>query len=188
MNVPRELWWTSDQHFGHANIIKYCHRPFVTAAEMDEAMVAEWNAVVKPNETVVVIGDFSFHNEYETTRILDSLHGEKMLVKGNHDRHKTDTYWKRVGFRSVEPRVHVVLEQLGRVLIQHEPEPYGGSWPVQFNGHVHDGWKSRYYQTTGQRYVNVGVDQWAFRPVSNQALVQFVQEEQRQSQAEVAQR
>lgn len=173
----RTLWWTSDEHFGHANIIKYCARPFATVPEMDAEMIRRWNAVVRPDETVMVIGDFSFHGEEVTTQILARLHGEKILVKGNHDRCKTDTYWKRVGFREVVQHWHVMLEQIGRVFIKHEPEPYGSSWPVQFNGHVHEKWKTKYYKTTGQVYINVGVDQWAFAPVSTQELVGMVKAE-----------
>jgi len=178
--VAPTLWWTSDQHFGHANIIKYCSRPFERVSEMDEQMIYRWNQTVRPEETVMVEGDFSFHHEEETTRILAALHGNKILVMGNHDRRKSVTYWRRVGFAAVVQHYHVMLEGLGAVFIKHEPEPFGATWPVQFNGHVHEKWKTKHYKTTGQVYVNVGVDQWAFAPVSTQELVAAVQAERAQ--------
>ena len=52
-------YWISDLHFWHANIIKYCSRPFDNAFQMNEALVENWNAKVKPGDTVFHLGDFS---------------------------------------------------------------------------------------------------------------------------------
>ena len=177
MTSSRTMWWTSDHHFGHANIIRYCARPFTSVDEMDESMVQRWNTLVQPDDVVIVVGDFSFRDEARTTEIVSRLHGEKVLIRGNHDKRKTDTYWRRVGFRDVAPSMHVELEQIGRVWVKHEPEPYGSTWPVQLNGHVHEKWKTKAYQSTGQVYINVGVDQWGFAPVSTQELVTLAKEE-----------
>jgi len=177
------MWWTSDQHFGHANIIKYCARPFASAAEMDAHMITCWNAVVQPKDLVVVVGDFSFHHEEETARIVTALHGEKILIRGNHDRRKTNTFWKRVGFREVHAEYRAMITGLETVYVKHEPEPYGGSWRIQFNGHVHERWKTRYYSTTNQLYINVGVDQWAYTPVSTETLRELAHARRKNPQA-----
>ena len=55
-------FFTSDQHFGHKNIIKYCDRPFESVTQMDDEIIACWNSVVSPSDTVYVIGDVSFYN------------------------------------------------------------------------------------------------------------------------------
>lgn len=78
------IWYSSDHHFWHANVIRYCNRPFNSVVEMNEALVAKWNAAVKPEDTVYYLGDFSlaFRSVELYTR---RLNGEKILIAGNHD-------------------------------------------------------------------------------------------------------
>lgn len=83
-------WFTADTHFGHANIINLCARPFATADEMDEGLIARWNACVSPADVVWHLGDmFSFKpREIDLTKaagIVRRLNGEIHLLRGNHD-------------------------------------------------------------------------------------------------------
>jgi calcineurin-like phosphoesterase family protein len=78
------IFFTADNHFGHANIIKYCNRPFADVDAMNAGMVEAWNAVVQPADTVYVIGDFAFHKRLHV-QYLPMLNGRKILVRGNHD-------------------------------------------------------------------------------------------------------
>lgn len=78
------IFFTSDSHFGHNNVIKYCNRPFSSIGEMDEKLISEWNNTVSKNDTVYHLGDFTFgdHKPY-----LNRLNGKnKYLILGNHDR------------------------------------------------------------------------------------------------------
>ena len=77
---------TSDQHFNHENIIKYCNRPFSSVEEMNEEMIKRWNAVVSKDDTVFVLGDFFMGRLTEIKDILPRLNGHIMLVEGNHDK------------------------------------------------------------------------------------------------------
>lgn len=79
-------WFTSDTHFNHANIIKYCKRPFKDTVEMNEAIIFNWNAVVQPNDMIYHLGDFCFAKEdYMFDSYLNRLKGTIIFIKGNHD-------------------------------------------------------------------------------------------------------
>ena len=80
-------WFTSDLHFDHRNIISYCSRPFQDVATMNKTIVANWQRLVKPEDIVFVVGDFSFASNPKT--IFDQLWGTKVLIRGNHDHERT---------------------------------------------------------------------------------------------------
>ena len=77
------VFFTSDNHFGHARIIEYCNRPFKHVDEMNEAMIANWNNKIDPEDTVYHIGDFAM--DKNPSKFLYRLNGQKFLIKGNHD-------------------------------------------------------------------------------------------------------
>ena len=80
------IFFTSDHHFGHRNIIRFCKRPFNSAIEMDDEMVRRWNEKVTPEDTVYHLGDVGMIKPEILHRILNRLHGKICLIKGNHDR------------------------------------------------------------------------------------------------------
>lgn len=79
------IFFTSDNHFYHKNIIEYERRPYKDVEEMNERMIENWNKKVKNNDDVYILGDFSFGNGNETNSLLESLNGRKYIVRGNHD-------------------------------------------------------------------------------------------------------
>lgn len=78
---------TSDLHFGHPNIMKFCPatRKFRDVAHMESEMIRMWNESVQPTDTVYILGDVSFADARKTVEILKALHGRKILIEGNHD-------------------------------------------------------------------------------------------------------
>jgi len=78
-------WFTSDVHLSHANIIKFCNRPFANADEMNEAIIKKWNETVQPHDHVYILGDVSFANAEATYNLIKRLNGVLILVYGNHD-------------------------------------------------------------------------------------------------------
>lgn len=80
------IWFTSDTHFYHGNIIRFCDRPFRYADEMTEQLIKNWNAVVQPNDQVYHLGDFAFASKGRVVELLCRLNGEKRIIAGNHDR------------------------------------------------------------------------------------------------------
>lgn len=85
----KNCYFTSDTHFGHANIIKYCNRPFSNVREMDEILIKNWNEKVPYDAIVYHLGDFAFGRTYEDVEKYRSrLNGKIHLIKGNHDNGK----------------------------------------------------------------------------------------------------
>ena len=81
-----KIFFTADHHFGHANIIRFCDRPFKDVTEMNEVLIERWNEKVKKNDYVYHLGDFGFKNQGDFGKILDRLNGKKHLIVGNHEK------------------------------------------------------------------------------------------------------
>ncbi len=77
-----KFWFTSDEHYGHKNIIGLCHRPYVNVADMDASLIRNHNKLVKPEDEVYHLGDFAWSNSND---YLSKLNGTHFLVQGNHD-------------------------------------------------------------------------------------------------------
>lgn len=187
-------FFTADLHIGHQNVIKYCNRPFGSVEEMNETIIDNWNAVVGPDDTVMVLGDVCMGKIAETLPLCELLQGRKILVLGNHDRpwigNKKAGDWRRryedVGFELVDSWDSLILvdeehdfAQYVRVChfpyegdsgpedryLEHRIADDGG-WLL--HGHVHDAWKVR------GRQINVGVDVWDFTPVTTTAIMAII--------------
>lgn len=81
------IWFTSDLHFFHENIIKFCGRPYYSIEDMNESLIKNWNDTVGKDDKVFVLGDFVLRRgKTETTKIINQLNGDIYLVPGNHDK------------------------------------------------------------------------------------------------------
>jgi calcineurin-like phosphoesterase family protein len=81
------IWLTADTHLGHANIIKYCGRPFENKFQHDEALIQNWNSVVQKGDHIYHLGDFGFGSPtWLMEKIAGRLRGTIHLIRGNHDR------------------------------------------------------------------------------------------------------
>lgn len=147
-------WFTADTHFGHANIIKYCNRPFKSVDEMNEKLISNWNSIVQEGDTVYHLGDFSFRGYY---RYKNRLNGKIILLRGNHDDIKqTSIQDMAVGLS-------------GKLWYLSHIPPLENRQKFCLCGHIHDKWKSK---RIGNKYIiNVGVDVWQFRPINIQQIL-----------------
>lgn len=81
------IFLTSDTHFGHDNILRYANRPFKNAAEMDRALISNWNNKVTNNDVVYHLGDFAFCSQERVKSIVSQLNFAQLYVlKGNHEK------------------------------------------------------------------------------------------------------
>jgi calcineurin-like phosphoesterase family protein len=165
------IFLTSDLHFGHANIIKYCDRPYASPDEMDAALINNWNARVAPTDTVWVLGDVFFRPAGEAQEIISQLNGFKKLVLGNHDKVIRNQAPLRAHFNEVYDGLHETYlydDECAKVfaVLCHYPmlswnRAFHGS--IQLHGHVH----SRAPLGDGKvRRYDVGVDANNYAPVS----------------------
>lgn len=183
------VWFTSDWHFGHRNILTLGEgRPFASIEEHDEELIYRHNMVVGPDDEVWVLGDVAMGNISESLTKCGRMSGRKILVCGNHDRTAmtadpikraawTKRYMDEGGFSGVilaEPHTTIRLPDGRLVWASHYPyagdsrddgDRYLERRPVDqgewlLHGHVHHQWRVR------GRMVNVGVDAWGYAPVA----------------------
>lgn len=172
------IWFVSDLHFGHKNILRFCNRPWETVEEMNEGLIANWNSVVKDGDIVFDLGDFAFAPNSKWKEILGRLKGHHYLILGNHD----DSRWPGDKvmelFAGVYNQLYLKIDNKHHVYLNHYPFLcYGGAWRdpenavIQLFGHVHSGPKSS--GKDSDRLVNlfpyqydVGVDNNNYTPVS----------------------
>jgi calcineurin-like phosphoesterase family protein len=99
MNNKTQYWFTSDEHYFHKNIIKFCDRPFENVIEMNNVLINNFNSVVQNNDITIHAGDFSLGKEIETYNLIKQLNGTHIFLKGSHDRwskkRKDNQIWEK---------------------------------------------------------------------------------------------
>lgn len=84
--MTKQIWFTSDTHFGHQNVIKYSNRPWWSVNAMNDGMIERWNSLVKPEDSVYHLGDFCLTVKVDLIdEWLGQLNGTIRLIRGNHD-------------------------------------------------------------------------------------------------------
>jgi calcineurin-like phosphoesterase family protein len=83
--TDKKTFFTSDHHFGHANIIKFCNRPFENVDDMNQELIRRWNEKIGKDDEVYHLGDFGLTNKAALSTILDQLNGTIYLIVGNHE-------------------------------------------------------------------------------------------------------
>ena len=151
------IW--SDLHLYHANIIEYEDRPFSSLEEMNAALLENWQKTVKSNDIIFNLGDFMFNTKKDiVNNILQQMPGHKILVLGNHDKHKSVKWWLDAGFNEVY-KYPIIYE--GFYILSHEPLYVNKSMPyINIHGHIH----GQKYE--GNQYVNVSIEHIDYKPVN----------------------
>jgi calcineurin-like phosphoesterase family protein len=156
------VWFISDTHFGHANILRYCKRPFGSIEEMNEAFVKNWNDRVSNGDLVYHLGDFAFFKtKEEVDSVAKRLKGQKHLVRGNHDRNHT----QKCGFFADVKDYKEIEVQGQKIVLMHYAmkvwnRSHHGSW--QLHGHSH----GTLPRDLKSKQLDMGVDCWNYVPVS----------------------
>lgn len=150
------VFFSADCHFDHANIIKYCNRPFNTVEKMNNTIVTQWNKKVKQDDLVYHVGDFAYKGQNSAKYWQKRLNGDIVHIRGNHD--------KNNGVKTLIDKCMMFFGGKD-VYVEHVPPTFSVLSDFCICGHVHNKWK---YKIIEDDYIliNVGVDVWGFEPVS----------------------
>lgn len=197
------IWFTSDPHYWHTNVIRYCSRPYTDTQVMNEDMITGWNTVVDDSDTVYCLGDFSLAFRAVETYSF-RLKGTRYLVPGNHDfchsyhkksrspenREKWLQKYRDYGWIILPEQTTLDLPGLGTVNMCHHP--YSDD-----NSHGDPGYQDKYakwrpnddgkillcghihekWQTKrsskGTLMINCGVDVHGFKPISTDKIIEI---------------
>lgn len=177
----RRYFFTGDTHFSHKNVIKYCNRPFESAAEMNETIIENWNKVVTKSDIVYHLGDVAFEKDVEKRdKLLSRLNGEKHLIWGNHDKGLRSGWQKHFHSAADLRSITVPFQKDERLIYQHivmchyamrvwDRAHYG---TLQFFGHSHG------TLTPSKNQLDIGVDNaftllGEYRPFSLEEAMSF---------------
>lgn len=175
---------TSDHHFGHARISELAGRPFSSVDEMNAVMIERWNALVKPDDVVLHLGDLALGPIDQSVELTSQLNGKRLLVPGNHDRVSPATQSNRAVERfrpiyegagwTILPEVLDGSRRGTRLLASHYPyagdttgvERHSTHRPVDsgiplLHGHTHE----HDFGPHGSHEFHVGVDAFDFAPI-----------------------
>lgn len=197
------IFFTSDHHFSHKNIIQLCNRPFNSVEEMDEEMIRRWNSVVAEEDFVYYLGDFSLSIK-PVEKYVHRLNGTKILIPGNHDKchflnHKTCTSLLFSELRYVTAGFKKIFdyEQDAFTIQTENTVRWIGRYDILLSHFPYDnGDDKRFYEIfqrdEGQwllhghvhnrwkvkdKQINIGVDQWDFYPVSLDKILEIIKGE-----------
>lgn len=154
------IFLTSDHHFFHANIIKYCSRPFKSVEEMNEVMIQRWNNVVGKDDLVIHLGDFALTNGKNIQATRERLNGTILLLKGSHD----SSLRSHHGFIITKSPIYLQNYIMTHEPLQKESIPKG---IINVHGHIHE--KDSLYG------INISVEKTNYEPIELQNLKKYYQ-------------
>jgi len=179
---PANTWVTSDTHYGHDNIIGFCHRP----EDHEQVMIAEWRKEVPDDATLIHLGDVCYRSNARFKHLIaKELTGErKLLIRGNHDNQRF-SFYKQSGFNIVSPFSVLYKGAMhGRrpyvVSFSHypwNPEEDGAmqGYDLRLHGHIHNnGYSREAWVPFIAQHVNLSVEQTKYRPVNLKLLLDAV--------------
>jgi calcineurin-like phosphoesterase family protein len=170
----QNVWFASDYHFCHSNIIKYDNRPFANVQEMDHTLIENWNELVDVNDTVIYMGDLCFDRSGGVAKsIVDQLNGNIHFVLGNHDKEKDIRKLGRFETVSDYINLSILDEENPRkhqgIMIMHYPilswdKSHHGEWHL--HGHCHQSLVPNNPEYYKRKVLDMGCNGWGYKPVS----------------------
>lgn len=162
-----KVFITSDLHLDHANIIKYCSRPFLNVADMNKTLVANWNNTIDNKDTVYFLGDLAFgSNNRSTDYWLKQLNGNIFFIKGSHD------VSDRIKFYD-----SFTLEYANHnFFLTHRPEDIPFNWNGwSICGHIHNNNVRTYpFIDKENKRINISIELTNYKPVDMDYIIKHI--------------
>lgn len=170
------IYFTSDTHFGHKNIIKHTGRPFYSIQEMDDILVRNWNRKVGVYDDIYILGDVSMKGAEYVQEILVKLNGRKYLVRGNHDKFADQEGFDKNIFVWIKDYYELKYKNEKFILFHYPIEEWNQFFrdAIHLHGHQHNHEDYNYQNLEkGLRRFDVGVDANNMFPVSIEEIIEF---------------
>jgi calcineurin-like phosphoesterase family protein len=190
------IYFTSDLHFNHKNILKFTKRPYKNVEDMNNDIIKIWNNIIKKTDIVYILGDFCFCGRQLKREFLKRLNGKKILIIGNHDDFSArkqiedgfydvylqKTIWLGKGKKEFKVNLshypynltkwEIFKRKLLGKHIDDRCKQYRLSKcdEILLCGHVHNAWKIK------DNMINCGWDIWN-RPISILEVLDFIKKE-----------
>lgn len=179
------VWFTSDEHFGHANIIDFCHRPFNGLEDMREKLIANHNSVVKPGDRVYHLGDMFWRtlSAGEALSIIYRLNGQHFYIRGNHEELIDKNKELREAFVWVRDVENLKNTGFPNVWLAHYAHRvWNGSHRGGYHlyGHTHNA-----LPNDGSLSFDCGVDAQNFHPISLEEVHERMQAIKKESEGKI---
>ncbi len=174
-------YYISDTHFGHANIMRLCNRPFTNIEEQDKTIIKNWNSKVTENDTVYILGDFCYKSGRHPADYLKQLNGKKVLILGNHDGAITkDIRNLSRYFEEITPYKEIYEDKTKIVLCHYPIIEWNGFFheALHFYGHIHNNIENQAYKLMKnvENAYNVGADILDFTPQTKDDVIKLNKE------------
>lgn len=168
-----KLYFWSDLHFFHNNIIRYASRPFETVEHMNQTLINNYWSIVKEEDIVIFGGDIAFGEIEHTKEILKLMPGKKVLVLGNHDFDRNKCIYRNYHSFDIVTMAFSFEKEIENkkynIMVTHYPIHYSALPPktINIHGHIHQ-------REAGEKNINMSVEHTNFSPIKMDEKIEFL--------------
>jgi calcineurin-like phosphoesterase family protein len=174
-------FYTADWHLGSHHVLEAFNRPFSSIERMNKSIISTCNNMAPSKSDIVIhVGDFACFKKdrgkiglsENPNKILQNISSTFFNIEGNHDTNNK--------VRSIGNYLRTTLGPFVDVSVSHYPsndERAKGTFlpgDIHLCGHVHNKWKYFIDKENQVLNINVGIDVWGYRPVSEDKLIDFI--------------
>lgn len=173
----KNIWFTSDLHLCHSNIIKYCNRQYANTYEMNKDILSIIKKYVKEEDILFNLGDIGMASPKLIMDLVDSLELNQIFVSGNHDKNGliNKLIEKYIVFKDKTILSVNYNSVIYKVYLSHKPEEFeyiDDPYTLFLYGHLHE----KEVDNKKWNQLNVGIDRFG-RPISLREIIKIMKHE-----------